>query len=134
MVPRRKCMTAPAGLPSPVNLPSTAAMSMGWPSISGARNVIISVKTKVPAKPPIIARGRALTTELGWIERSSMGITHSFGFKNRRGAKPVLLFHEPTVADDERLAGQRVCFRCGKKQCSLGDIRGRRKFAVDRFP
>jgi hypothetical protein len=41
---------------------------------------------------------------------------------------PTLLFHEPGVADDERLAGQRVRSCCGKKQHRLGDMLGRRNY------
>ena len=44
------------------------------------------------------------------------------------------LFHEPTVADDKGLAGQRVRLRCCKEEHSLGDVFGRRELAVDGFP
>ena len=52
-------MIIPAEVPNPVNVPSTAAISIGCPIIIGARNFIISVKTMVPIKAPTMARGRA---------------------------------------------------------------------------
>src|SRR5271156_5046215 len=42
------------------------------------------------------------------------------------------LLHKPTVADDERLAGQRVALEAGEKQYRLGDVFGGGEFAVDR--
>jgi len=50
------------------------------------------------------------------------------------GLRTSRLFHEPTVADDEGLAGQRVRLRGSKKQSSLGHVVGRGELAVDRFP
>jgi hypothetical protein len=51
-------------------------MSIGWPIISGARNFIIKVKTTVPVKPPMIARGKALEKALtkGMVESLGVGI------------------------------------------------------------
>src|SRR5271170_614144 len=51
--------------------------------------------------------------------------------RTRRSERSRLL-HEPTMADDERLAGQRVALEAGEKQHRLGNVFGGGELAVDR--
>ena len=67
-------MIIPAEVPNPVNVPSTAAISIGCPIIIGARNFIISVKTMVPIRPPIMARGRAPIESVASIDAKDIGV------------------------------------------------------------
>src|SRR6516225_4808712 len=60
------------------------------------------------------------------------GAPHPDPLPAKRGEGEVssALFHEPAVADDERLAGQRVGLEAGQKEHRFGDIAGGREFAV----
>src|SRR5262245_20702249 len=96
-----------------------------------------SVKTTVPAKPPMIPRGNALKNWPSPIEGSVIGIppaNRDSGSGNRPGVKLGPLLHEPTVADYQRLTRQCVRLCRSKEKSGRGDILDRRELAIDRLP
>src|SRR5215831_13451472 len=67
----------------------------------------------------MIARGKALKKEGVPIESSGMRIAPAIAtvdLKTPGGVKPALLFHEPAVADDQRLTRQAFVFAAAKKR------------------